>query len=209
MSSARPQHTDTLNSTSHRTSQLVSTNRVSPCVSSSSVIVVVNKSCGATNCASISTQASSQNRRHPSLKPSSRPSLQTTTVDGDPSDQYHNSLSRLPSLEGVSILGSITRTYIMSSTSPLSPGSHSPNSPVSSKSVPSTDGYFNPPRPENPRLESITEHIKADHAQRPRASSAASISFRPPPSKTSQTLTGTVRSRPRSLIRDASPPPAR
>jgi hypothetical protein len=117
--------------------------------------------------------------------------------------------SRLHTLEEETPIYPITRHLaIMSSTSnsPISTGSYSPIFP---KTLPSAEGYVNPPRAENPRLQSIIEHVRADHAQRPRASSANSISFRSA-SKTSQTYpAGTIRPRPPSLLRGASPPPAR
>ena len=97
----------------------------------------------------------------------------------------------------------------MPSTSPLNSGSHSPNSPISPKSTPIVEGYFNPLRPENPRLESIAEHLKADHAQGPRTSFASTISCKPMLKISHSYVEGTVRSRLPSLIKDASPPPAR
>ncbi|KAG0648603.1 Universal stress A family [Hyphodiscus hymeniophilus] len=96
------------------------------------------------------------------------------------------------------------------SISPLSQNSpHSPHSPVSPKGNPTAEGYFNPPRAENPRLESITEHVRADHARRPRTSSAASIQFMPSLATSQGSVVDIVRSRLPSCIRDVSPPPAR
>lgn len=180
----------------------------------SSVIVCTNKGCGVITLRVQSTQTSTvatvniQNASFVFLHPQFL-GLPAATVDGFHSHHISISLSGLHRLESWSIPGSITPVpdTMSSSTSPLDiGGTQSPNSPVSPKTVPGPDGYFSPAP--NSRLESITEHVKADHA-RPRASSSGSISFKSAPKVPESPLIGKPKRQPLSRFRGASPPPAR